>query len=300
MADPRESTKGQKTASPFVFWAIQALLPILLAVAAFLKLADLTTKPIEESGFLQHWATIGIIELEIVLAFWLFSGRSPRISRFTAVLVFVGFACINSFRLVSGRTYCDCFGFVHLPVWFSLCLDLGAIAWITLAAPAQVIQSGAVFRRSLIAIALFVLLIAPSPNDRPTIQTLEDFISTGDSKRIVLLRPGEWTGKRLPLLPLLAKRDEIQKGEWHAVMFRPDCSACQRTIDSLLHDKSGNRKLLLIEMPDSAKGQKYQFLSKKGVCWERLPCPPMWFAAVPSEFSLMDGVVNAPWNLPAK
>ena len=151
----------------------------------------------------------------------------------------------------------------------------------------------------MIAIALLMLLVAPSPKDRPAGQTLDDFVSTGDSTQVVLLRPGEWSGQRLPLLRWLPKREEIQKGQWHAVLYRSDCSACERLIESLLHDGSGGGKLLLIELPHSANGRKRESLLNSDVCCDRLPYPPKWIAAVPSEFVLINGVVSAVPPFPA-
>ena len=128
MSDHVESSAGvvrRGGAYAVVRWG----LGLLLLVAAALKTHQLATQPTTDLSlltsrlFLVFW-----VQVEIILGLWLCSGLVLRLGYVAAVACFTLFSIVTFWKAVHGETSCGCFGVVEVNPWYTLILDLLALA----------------------------------------------------------------------------------------------------------------------------------------------------------------------------
>ena len=118
-----------EAARPTGYDVIRIALGLLLLVAAGLKGHQLATEPVAETGLLtSRWFLIAAVEFELVFGLWLLLGLYPRRTWQVALLCFGGFACVSLSKALSGDSSCGCFGKVPVNPWYTLLLDLAAVA----------------------------------------------------------------------------------------------------------------------------------------------------------------------------
>lgn len=105
------------------------LLGVLLIGAAALKAYELATGPTIRSSFLgSRWFLTALVEFEIVLGVWLISGWAWKKCWWAALITFSGFGLITLYQAVAGYESCGCFGKLKVSPWYTLILDMAALA----------------------------------------------------------------------------------------------------------------------------------------------------------------------------
>lgn len=83
----------------------------LLLLAAALKALGLGVEPVGRMGiFSTPEAQLAIIEFEVLLGVWLWSGLNPIGSWFVALATFLVFAAVSAYLGIIGQSSCGCFG----------------------------------------------------------------------------------------------------------------------------------------------------------------------------------------------
>lgn len=101
---------------------------MLLVSAALKSHATLTEPYFADSILGSPFWMLALIECEILLALWLFSGVMLRAASWATFLAFVGFAAVNVYLLATGATTCGCLGTVETHPWVMLVVDLVVLA----------------------------------------------------------------------------------------------------------------------------------------------------------------------------
>ena len=118
-----------------------------------------------------------------------------------------------------------------------------------------------------------------------------------DGGRSVLLKPDDWVGKRLPLLPHINVNKHVERGDWIVLLYHFECPVCQLAIAEF--DRAGRRphereaipKLALVEIPPYAADLDSVVPADSPCVRGRLAEITKWFVKTPLEVRISDGVV---------
>ncbi len=144
--------------------ATRVLLGLLLLSAAGLKAQALLTGAASANALvLSPRAQIGLIEVEAFFGVWLLSGRVGRLGWAAAIGLFTVLAGVSLYLGLDGQPSCGCFGRLPVNPWFTLILDLAAVAALVVWRPRRAPQGpvagwrGSAFRVGVGAGCLAVL-----------------------------------------------------------------------------------------------------------------------------------------------
>jgi hypothetical protein len=108
---------------------VRIVLGLILLTAAALKGHQLATEPVAEASlFTSRWFLICVVEFELFFGLWLLSGIYPRRTWQAALVCFSAFACVSLYKALSGEASCGCFGRVPVNPWYTVVLDVTAVA----------------------------------------------------------------------------------------------------------------------------------------------------------------------------
>ncbi len=135
------SSEARDLPPPTIYTAVhvlRVLLGIFLLTAAGLKIHGLFFDPSAQESILSSpRIQVATIEVEILLGWWLLSGRAIR-AAWTVTLVFFGILASASLYLaLAGQTSCGCFGRVAVNPWITFAIDVSAVAALLLCRPRQ-------------------------------------------------------------------------------------------------------------------------------------------------------------------
>ncbi len=118
------------------FSLVSKVLAALLLAAAGLKLHGLAFAPVAAMGFFSSPEfQVGLVEFEVFLGVWLFSGKRPIGSWLTALLAFAGFAAFSAYQGWIGQASCGCFGALRVSPWAAFGFDVLMVNTLLLAQP---------------------------------------------------------------------------------------------------------------------------------------------------------------------
>jgi hypothetical protein len=151
-ASPWRSSRLIPAAVGFIFFS-----------AAVLKALDWqSANPFPLAG---NWFPVVLIELELLLAIWFWSGICATTSRFLSLMLFCVFVVFNSIQASEGAISCTCFGRIHLSPLFALVLDLVCVsllaAWRPISGASLTAPKLSKVRLSFLASCLPLLIIPP-------------------------------------------------------------------------------------------------------------------------------------------
>jgi len=237
---------------------LRVILGLILLTAAALKGHQLATEPLAERGLLtSRWFLIGVVEFELFFGLWLCCGLYARRTWEAALLCFAAFACVSLYKALSGEATCGCFGRVPVSPWYTLILDLAAVAALmcfrpprqktisplppagegpgvrAFASPLPFPGEGPGVRARLRWVfGLFVAAGLPGglamATYRPAV--LEDSGDIFGDSEFVVLEPEGWVGKPFPLLKHIDIGDRLARGRWIVVLYHHDCPNCQDAV----------------------------------------------------------------------
>jgi hypothetical protein len=108
----------------------------LLLAAAVLKAAGLGVEPVGRMGlFSTPEFQLALIECELFLGIWFWSGFSPIGAWFAAVAAFSAFAGTTFYLGVVGQSSCGCFGRFSPSPWYAFGLDIFVLTLLALGRP---------------------------------------------------------------------------------------------------------------------------------------------------------------------
>ena len=238
-------------------WATP-MVALVLLVAAVLKAHQLATEPIFGAGLLEsRWLLVAVVQYELFLAFWLFSGLFPRTAWWFAIGTFGLFAVVSGAKALAGEPTCGCFGRVPTSPWLSLSINLAAIvaltqSRLTTGRPSAGAVDACPTRASsqevgpsrepapagnqasrwlcgtwiLAATGLATVAFSKSAtNELPGIGR-----RVGDS---VIIEPEKMVGQPFTLAHYIDIGEQLNRGRWLVVLYRTDCPRCRKLQDDL-------------------------------------------------------------------
>ena len=292
--------------------AVRLLLGVILLAAASLKGFELATGPIAEDSLLwRRWFFIAVVELELFLGLWLLSGIWVKWAWRVSLAVFFGFAAASFSKGLMGDASCGCFGRVPVSPWWTLTMDMVAVAALARWPPAKSerLGNGRAHATGLVrtghVVTAFLVIGCPAfwamASYRPALVESGGRI-IGDSN-VILLEPEKWIGKPLPIAAHIDIGPQLNAGLWILLMHRHDCPECQDAIPQyreLAQDLSrvaDSPKIALIAMPPHGTSA---FESSGQLVEGRLSDSREWFVTTPVEILLRNGkVTGVSTDLPA-
>ncbi len=126
----RSTAEAERSSGRFRERIVFFLIGGLLIAAATSKAAYLLTNPFAD---IHLGLPAEVIWLSVVIDFALGAanlalGRT-RLLSFVNLVVFTGFCLFNLVRFVGGETTCRCSGFLEIPIWITLLLDLSVVCF---------------------------------------------------------------------------------------------------------------------------------------------------------------------------
>ena len=294
---------------------VRIVLGLVLLTAAALKGHQLATEPVAGTGLLtSRWFLIGVVEFELFFGLWLLSGLYPSQTWQLALLCFTGFACISLYKGLSGEACCGCFGRVPVNPWYTLVLDLAAVAALLGFRPAGVAESSprplagegpgvrAGPRRQVgWVLAAFLAAGIPAALAMASYQaaTLDEAGDIFGDSEFVVLEPEQWISKQFPLLKYIDIGDRLAEGKWIVVLYHHDCPHCEEAISKyeklarVSARQADTPRVAVVEMPPYA-GAGQGLISEDTLCTSaRLSDMKEWYVETPLVLSLGEARVTA-------
>jgi hypothetical protein len=261
----------------------------VLAAAAILKTHAVLRRVI--GGDLQPTAhEVGLIAAELLFAAWLMLGIWSGLAWHVAVVVFFGFAAWSAFQASAGSLLCGCFGELHVSPWVAFAIDSAIVVLLlSFGSPHRehVVNRLSASHRVGVAAGLLILTLAGS-HFASGLMRKHHFAG----REVVILEPGEWIGRRFPLLDDLMIDAPITRGKWTLLLYRRDCLACARTLSEISAAAAGGERIAVIEVPSSNVPDVAP--SDPAVVWGTLRDTKVWVVQTPEIIRLFDGVVIGP------
>ena len=279
---------------------VRTAIGALLLFAAGIKGYELATGPVAEKGLLtSRWFRITVVEVELALATCLVGGLWKRLTWWTALLCFMGFSCVTAYKAWQGEASCGCLGRAEIDPRYTLVLDcfvvLALLLW-----PVRHKESSFTGRRLAIMIVVGLGIGVPGgiamASFRSTVVTDGRVVLGGNS--LIVLDPQKWLGKKLPILQYIDIGTELSRGNWIVVLYDVGCSHCQQAIPEYhriaqeLAERPDGLRLALVALPSSSETRYPSFDSESPVVHGQLSATKDWFAQVPVEMILSDGVLT--------
>ena len=210
---------------------VSAAAALVLATAAVLKAAELTTSPLVSS----RSSTAAQVAAEWLLAAWLFSGLYPLASWIAAVFCFAMFAAVSGFFAWRGQASCGCFGTVHVHPLITMSLDLFLLILLLAVRPLSNRGSAPKPVRFFVWSAAAALTCGAGVwlMFHPYISHLQPDGSISGSAQAVLLEPRQWVGSDLPLLKHLDVAEKLRQGRWQVLFYDGTCPECRQMLQRL-------------------------------------------------------------------
>lgn len=256
-----------------------AALPVgvLLTIAAFLKLIQLSTSP-QENAALQFL----FLGVELFVAISLLSDTAGRWIRAFSIFLFSCFSIYQFTLILHGTQSCNCFGDVMVAPIVTLFIDVLAIALLVIWEPRPDVDKGA--RRKIQVITAFTLCFMAIPvfSFRPSTLNAAGVI-VGDEST-VLLEPDDWVGNSLPIMSHIVNSFPMHRGRWTLLLYEDNCSSCRAAIEEF---KSLNSQVPKAFVSLNAK----DFRAERNGIWTSLASGRKWIAKVPIFIELEDSMV---------
>lgn len=297
----------------------------LFFVAAALKGYHLMSQPTANQDLWPYrLLSVLQVELELVMAIWLWSNVFRRGAWSAAFVCFLLFAAMTLYRALSGASSCGCFGPLSINPWLALTLvDLPALAALVAICPRNLVRNvhasardlcravrqlsrvprheclvtahkGGDADRSLADPALrrtlLVILLALTVTT-PILAWVKAPLVTASHE---VLEPGQWVGSTLPILEQIDIADRLRRGRWLVLLYHHDCPDCKsvlpeyRRLSVDLQENEASLRVALIEIAPYA-GER---ASAGALCATgRLSDAKRWSVRTPVALGLVAGRV---------
>jgi hypothetical protein len=284
---------------------------ILLLTAAGLKAQQLMTKPVFGTGPLEsRWFLIGVVEFELLFAFWLLSRFLPSRSEgegddgltwLASLTLFSAFVCISLWKALGGEATCGCFGRFEVNPWYTTVMDSIFIAALIRFRPQspQPRRFPATFSplRLGSVVVIWALVGGPVGFAMACFQpaTLSDVGSVIGDGNVVVLEPERWVGKQLPLLNYIDIGEQLTRGKWTVVFYRSGCPDCEAVLRDYKQRASATvltERVALVEVPPYGDSREGSGLPGPTFISGRLSDAREWFVKTPLQVKLTDGIVS--------
>lgn len=278
---------------------LRYILASALLVAASLKLLSVGESLVGGAGLGAGDVVAVLVALgEILLAFWAMLAVYPRTLWVALLSCFATFAVVSAVHVVQGSASCGCFGRFSVNPGYALAADAVAVA--ALASFGRVVWcSGRGPRRwSSTTVVSGVLCCAILAASAGTARAAVRHAAGRAEAALAGTHPGQWIGKRLPLLDAIDVPSPMDRGEWIVVLYRNNCPKCitelrryEQMAGDLASSGTAAARIAVVEVPPyAAAGQSLVPPDTKCVRG-RLRDGGRWPYKTPTAFVLRDGYV---------
>jgi hypothetical protein len=268
---------------------------MVLFLAALLKLIAFSRGNVSGWNWdLTQAGTVGLVSLEISIAFWLVSELNKVWIRRIALVLFAVFAVVSLAKWIMGEADCGCFGIVQTPPWASLIVNLVCLLllgiWRVDADAQPKPEQPADSWQFALCVGLSLLAVVWTAGLTSAARLDDDPSAFG---RRVFLDPQDWIDQPLPILHQVYDGRSMEQGEWTLLFYRDDCPKCHDLIDELKNGQfkpADNIQIALIKVPP-ANPQKS--VKKFGNwVWTSMNQQVDWLMGAPTVIRMVDGKVH--------
>jgi uncharacterized membrane protein YphA (DoxX/SURF4 family) len=257
----------------------------LLIFAAGTKTWQLATSPSLGEGLLHaRWFNIFVVEFELAFAIWLLFGMLPRVTYWATVGLFTNFAVVSLYKGLSGEVSCGCFGAVQVNPWLTTTLDVViVVALLCCWKSAELATEALQIKKVILATVLWSIVASISLHAFYSVK-IDDLSALGtefigaDGRKTILLEPEKWSNGEFPILQYIEPKEVralLKTGDWMVVLYRHDCSQCEKTISEL--KSKGASKVVCVEVPPYGESGKVP----AGFVCAKLKDTLLWFVETP-------------------
>lgn len=122
-----EGADGRSDGAAVGLYAVYRALGIVLLSAAALKTLQAATDSGAPVWLTRPWVSLLLVEFEIALGCWLFTGLKPALTWLVTSACFLCFAIVAFARGIAGDASCACFGKASPSPWVMVILDSVAL-----------------------------------------------------------------------------------------------------------------------------------------------------------------------------
>jgi hypothetical protein len=291
---------------------LRLALGALVLTAVVLKTHALVTQPAVGTGLLaSRWLVLAVVQVELLVAFWLIAGIWPTWAWRSSVALFAVFCVVSLAKAMAGEASCGCFGRFAVSPWITSALSgviVGALFAIRAsvrreerrmaAAPSRGARRFLSLRGAIVAVGATcmagVAVLALS-NDAP--QPGEPYEGrTILGRRVVALVPNQWVGQPFRHLESVDIGGELSHGKWLVVLFSERCGRCKKTIGALQSGEApsdwqvADRRIALVSITGGTSST-YGVSNEKFISGALDP-ETEWVVTPPVVFWMDDGIVS--------
>ncbi len=262
----------------------------LLWIAAAGKSAQLIREPMLP----DRWFWMALVEAEVLLGLLLLWWGKHRWAWRVGAGVFLLFAVVTGVKVLRGEADCGCFGVLPIDPWAMFVVDVTVFGVLVGLTPKSWRRSArhhpvntALYRK---VVTLCVLLaMAGLPIAFATQRTAVSLSSSElhHPGAHVVLTPSDWLGEPFPLTAYLPEDTGLTRGRWEVILARPGCPHCMEYL-SRCDTSVGPGQAAVISLGTPSEGTM-----EAPPGWARyvLDRDRRWYAEVPVQLTLQDGVV---------
>ena len=290
----------------FGFTQLRYVIAAVLLLAAGLKAYQLATAPLPpvihgsrftpllellNNRYFQMFVVVG----EILFALVLVANLWRSWMWLLALIGFSAFTLVSVMKGLSGEASCGCFGPVTVNPWITATFDAAIVGLLLLFRERIDWNVPTLDKRKVLAVLIVWLVLAvPALFAMLSLkQVLHATLGTefvgADGTITVMLEPGTWVGKELPLWNRVDEqsRQMLEKGEWNIVISRKQCEECKRFIK-----KFGTTvPLALLELDDgSMDSTMHSGIRSMVSVTGSLEIDPNWVILTPLLIKCRDGI----------
>jgi hypothetical protein len=184
--------------------------------------------PVLSEGLLHaRWFNVFVVEFEIFFSFWLITGLLPKLTWLASIVLFSTFTIVSLFKAVTGEVSCGCFGGLVVNPWITTMFDIGVVGLLGISRPKGNFLCW-VSSRSLLLYCGFCILTGVAVYAWISQVAFERLEQVGQvlEGNTVQLEPESWIGKEFPLRDYVVGGQDLVRGRWTLLLFRPGCSRC--------------------------------------------------------------------------
>jgi hypothetical protein len=291
---------------------LRLALGALVLTAVVLKTHALVTQPAVGTGLLaSRWLVLAVVQVELLVAFWLIAGIWPTWAWRSSVALFAVFCVVSLAKAMAGEASCGCFGRFAVSPWITSALSgviVGALFAIRAsvrreerrmaAAPSRGARRFLSLRGAIVAVGATCMAgvtVFALSNDAPEPgMPYEGRTLLGRS--VVGLAPSQWVGQPFPHIDSIAIGGELSAGKWLVVLHSEHCGRCKKLIESLQRGELpsdwqlADRRVALVSI--TGRQSPAHASDNESFVIGALDPATEWVVAPPVLFWMDDGVVT--------
>lgn len=291
-------------AKRFGFAQFRFVIAAILILAAGLKAYQLATVPLPPvvlgsmftpllELFNERYFLMAVVVGEILFALILIAGIWQQWAWLLSLLGFLAFTLISMMKGLSGESSCGCFGTITVNPWITVGFDLLIVICLAVFRERLDWTFPPLDRKNVLAVLVAWLVLGGlalvamlSLKSQPH-ATLGTEFTGHDGKKLILLEPETWIGKKFPLVSRFVEQEEaemLMTGTWNVLLIHTDCPKCLEMMADLGSRKAERIAIVVVPSQPNEKISNMSF----PVFW--LDRQNAWFVTTPCVIKVSEGL----------